>query len=102
MVIAFVLVSGSIKDLAAEYGVSYPTMRGRLDGVIERLRALVEGRGPADAMSEYLARLIESGALPPSIARQIRDLHRAAVAEADDGRGGQGGQGGQGDSLDDR
>ena len=38
MVAAFVLVSGSIKDLAREYGVSYPTMRNRLDGLIERLR----------------------------------------------------------------
>src|SRR5262249_19886348 len=27
----FVLASGSLKDLAAEYGVSYPTIRARLD-----------------------------------------------------------------------
>ncbi|MDQ1258168.1 MAG: hypothetical protein QG656_2777 [Candidatus Hydrogenedentes bacterium] len=32
--------SGSLKDLAKEYGVSYPTVRNRLDAVIEHIRAL--------------------------------------------------------------
>ena len=30
----FVLVSGSIKQMAAEYGVTYPTVRLRLDRLI--------------------------------------------------------------------
>ena len=33
----FVLCSGSIKDMSEAYGVSYPTMRGRLDRLIETL-----------------------------------------------------------------
>ena len=60
MVAAFVLVSGSIKDLAREYGVSYPTMRNRLDGLIERLRKHVEGR-ENDPMNDHLASLISQG-----------------------------------------
>ena len=34
-----VLASGSLKDLAAEYGVSYPTIRGRLDKAYRQARA---------------------------------------------------------------
>ena len=34
----FVLASGSIKQMAAEYGVTYPTVRLRLDRLIEKIR----------------------------------------------------------------
>jgi hypothetical protein len=34
----FVIASGSLKEMAKEMGVSYPTVRNRLDGVIETLR----------------------------------------------------------------
>ena len=78
MVAAFVLVSGSIKDLAREYGVSYPTMRHRLDGLIGRLRKLVEGQ-PSDPLSDHLAELIAGGHLSPATARSIRKLHRQAL-----------------------
>jgi hypothetical protein len=30
--------SGSLKEMAREYGVSYPTMRNRLDDLIERIK----------------------------------------------------------------
>ena len=32
----FVLLSGSLKELAADYGVSYPTIRARMDALIEQ------------------------------------------------------------------
>ena len=35
----FVLASGSLKALAEEYGVSYPTVRGRLDRLIAKVKA---------------------------------------------------------------
>jgi hypothetical protein len=70
-----VLTSGSLKDLAGQYGVSYPTIRGRLDKVIERLRGLVEGR-PPDPMADLLADLIGRGELAPAAARNILELHR--------------------------
>ncbi len=78
MVVAFVLGSGSIKDLARDYGVSYPTMRQRLDRLIERLRARLEGRAP-DPLGDYLADLLTRGQLTPDIARRIRELHRDAL-----------------------
>lgn len=34
----FILASGSLKDLAAEYGVSYPTIRLRVDRLIEKIK----------------------------------------------------------------
>ena len=77
MVTSFILVSGSIKDLATEYGVSYPTMRQRLDRLIERVRRLVDG-AEADPLSDYLADLLTRGQLSRDVARRIRELHRAA------------------------
>ncbi len=70
MVLALVLESGSIKGLAKSYGVSYPTMRQRLDQLIERARAAVEGR-PRDPLREAIARLVERGALGAAAAREL-------------------------------
>lgn len=36
----FILASGSLKELAAAYGISYPTVRLRLDRLIEKLKVL--------------------------------------------------------------
>lgn len=73
LIVHFVLKSGSIKDLAAQFGVSYPTMRARLDRVIARLRSAVNA--PAgDELSRLLASFIESGDVSPSAARAIRDV----------------------------
>ncbi len=75
LITELVLRSGSLKDLATAYGVSYPTIRNRLDRVIDRLKGLVEGRAP-DPMSELLADLVGRGELTPSAARSVRDLSR--------------------------
>lgn len=36
----FVLASGSLKELASAYGISYPTVRLRLDRLIEKIKVL--------------------------------------------------------------
>jgi hypothetical protein len=36
----FVLASGSLKDLAKAYGISYPTVRLRLDRLIAKIKVL--------------------------------------------------------------
>jgi hypothetical protein len=74
-VLRIVLASGSLKELAEQYGVSYPTIRARLDRLISRLRALVEGR-KLDPMAELLADFIERQELTPVAARKILKLHR--------------------------
>ena len=40
--LALVLRSGSLKKMAKLYGVSYPTVRNRLDSLIERLGTIIE------------------------------------------------------------
>lgn len=75
LITELVLRSGSLKDLAAAYGVSYPTIRSRLDKVIERLRAAVERR-PVDPLTELVARLVERGELTVSGARAIQQTAR--------------------------
>lgn len=36
----FILASGSLKALAQDYGISYPTVRLRLDRLIEKIKIL--------------------------------------------------------------
>jgi len=39
-VLEFVKSSGSLKAMARHYGISYPTVRNRMDALIERVRRL--------------------------------------------------------------
>ena len=80
-----VLQSGSLKGLAASYRVSYPTIRGRLDKVIDRLRELIDGT-PPDPLADLLADLVERGELTLSGARAVRDLARSVQSGSQDAR----------------
>lgn len=40
--LAFIECSGSLKEMARLYGVSYPTVRNRLDDLIARLNRIAE------------------------------------------------------------
>ncbi|MCX7920244.1 MAG: DUF2089 domain-containing protein [bacterium] len=41
-IIDLVKSSGSLKTMAQNYGISYPTVRNRLDAIIEQLKTLTE------------------------------------------------------------
>jgi hypothetical protein len=84
LITELVLQSGSLKDLAAAYGVSYPTIRARLDKVIERLKQAKAHRKP-DPVNELLARLVERAELAPATARQIQDVVRLALQQLSHG-----------------
>ncbi len=62
----FVLASGNLKAIAEQAGVSYPTVRSRLDKIIDALRqVVVESSEGADEASgeertEAAARLIKA------------------------------------------
>lgn len=45
----FVLAGGSLKEIAAQAGVSYPTVRNRLDKVIEQLQAEMAAEAQSEA-----------------------------------------------------
>lgn len=66
----FVLASGNLKEIAQQVGVSYPTIRSRLDKVIEALRAeiaktqrvrgsVLDAVEPSKTNAEEAARLIK-------------------------------------------
>lgn len=81
LVAELVLHSGSLKGLAKAYGVSYPTIRQRLDRVIERLRELMAGREP-DELGELLSEMVARGEMSVSSARAIRETARKQVDAA--------------------
>lgn len=39
-ILQFFLTSGSLKEMAAQMGISYPTVRNRLDDLIEKVKKL--------------------------------------------------------------
>lgn len=87
LIVRFVLRSGSLKDLAGDYGVSYPTIRGRLDGVIERLRAAVEDK-PRDPLAEALAEMVRRGELTAGGARRLLEAAAERTQGLDTPKGG--------------
>jgi hypothetical protein len=74
----FVLGSGSLKALAEEYGVSYPTVRARLDRLIAKVEAASDPR-IADPFQRKLKLLVADGQLAAQLARELLDAHRSAL-----------------------
>ena len=74
----FLLAGGSLKDLAAGYGVSYPTIRGRLDRLIAKVTA-AESVTADDPFERKLRALVAAGTVPAGTARELRAAHTAAV-----------------------
>jgi len=44
----FLLASGTLKELARDYGISYPTVRLRLDRLIQKVQLLDEHRAASE------------------------------------------------------
>ena len=77
----FVLSSGSLKEMAQEYGVSYPTIRQRLDELIGKIRSGTKEK-PVSELRRVVRRMVENGELDLPEARKIltagaRDLKDA-------------------------
>ncbi|MFO0967691.1 MAG: DUF2089 family protein [Gemmataceae bacterium] len=73
----FVVASGSLKDLAAEYGVSYPTIRARLDRLIAKIGA-AEDPHINDPFERKLRLLVADGKLAAPLAKELLQAHRQA------------------------
>ncbi len=74
----FILASGSLKALASEYGISYPTVRTRLDRLIEKVK-VAEQSGLEDEFHRLIQIMVAEGSLGASTAKQLLKVHREIV-----------------------
>ena len=74
----FLLCSGSLKALAEEYGVSYPTVRARLDRLIGKVEAIEDPR-VKDPFERQLRVLVADAKIPSALAKELLDAHQASL-----------------------
>lgn len=78
-----VLASGSLKQLAKEYDVSYPTIRQRLNRVIDRINLI--DNNPTDTPFESRVRtLVSDRIIDPAIGKELLQLHREKLGADND------------------
>ena len=70
----FLLSSGSLKELASIYGVTYPTIRLRLDRLIQKIR--VNEEREADPFVSLLRRMTLDDQLEASTAQTLLKEYR--------------------------
>lgn len=69
----FILASGSLKDLAAYYNVTYPTIRSRIDRLIEKIK-LSESND--DLCVAYVKFMALEGKITVESAKELIDVFR--------------------------
>lgn len=76
----FIKCRGNIKDVEKELGISYPTVRGRLDGVIAALGYKVEKSDlpdeEKDRRQEILTALENGEITPQDAAKQLKKISK--------------------------
>lgn len=75
----FVLASGSLKEVAAVYGVSYPTVRLRLDRLIQKIK--ISETVEADPYVSLVKRLAVDDKLDFDTAKILIGEYRKAKGE---------------------
>ena len=73
-IVRFILASGSLKEVAAEYGISYPTVRLRLNRLIEKIRILHQSSA-ASPFQCKVRLLVAEGKLDLATARTLIKLY---------------------------
>jgi len=76
----FVLASGSLKDLAASYGISYPTVRLRLDRLIQKVQLLDDHR-PATHFERQLRAIYADGRIDLDTLKTLLVAHEQELGE---------------------
>lgn len=69
----FIVASGSLKEMASRYGVSYPTIRLRLDRLIQKIES---ARGDDDAFVSLVKGMAIDDRMDFDTAKQIIDAYR--------------------------
>ena len=70
----FVLASGSLKDTASTYGISYPTVRIRLDRLIEKIKVW-DSPEPMSALERVVRSEFADGKLDLATLKAILAAH---------------------------
>lgn len=78
----FVLASGSLKDLARSYGISYPTVRIRLDRLIEKVKVL-DSDNVGSEFERLLRVLYAEGRIEAGTLNAILSAHRKEMEGKD-------------------
>lgn len=68
-----ILASGSLKDIAQQYGISYPTIRIRLNRLIEKVEIL-DSKKPKTKFHQSVRLLVAEGKLDIVLAKQLIKL----------------------------
>jgi hypothetical protein len=80
----FALSSGSLKDVAKQYGISYPTVRARIDRLIAKIEAADRTR-EADALERTVQLMVADGLLHPAAAGKLVEAHRKSAGKEEGG-----------------
>ena len=81
----FVLASGSLKELAKAYGITYPTVRIRLDRLIEKVKVLDSQEIVSEFERTLRARYAE-GKLDMETLRALLAAHQGELANHPDSK----------------
>jgi len=79
----FLLAGGTLKDLAAQYEISYPTVRLRLDRLIEKVK-LLDAAPNAGPFEQRLRAAYADGRLDADTFRSLLDAHRKEQEDRND------------------
>jgi hypothetical protein len=79
----FVLASGSLKELASFYRISYPTVRLRLDRLIEKVK-LLDRQDITSPFERVLRMQHAEGRIDRQTLKLLLDAHQADVARQQD------------------
>jgi hypothetical protein len=78
----FLLASGSLKDLAKAYGISYPTVRLRLDRLIEKIR-VYDDETEQSAFERTTRALFADGRIDADTLKTLLTAHQAELKTND-------------------
>jgi hypothetical protein len=81
----FVLASGSLKELAKAYGISYPTVRLRLDRLIEKIKIL-DSQEVTSEFERLLRVLYAEGRIDMATLKVVLAAHSREMEEHDEER----------------
>jgi hypothetical protein len=71
----FVLASGSLKEVAGVYGITYPTVRLRLDRLIEKIR-VVDSQEPISDFERLVRSLYADGKVNIDTLKTVLGAHK--------------------------